>query len=335
MVRIIGRAGRLAAMSVASDEPEGEREGVESRQWLDRLIASHGGTVHRYCAAMLGEDEAVAMVPLVFAHVYEHAEAGTDPEALRGVVHAVARNRCIQRSREGGRAPQGPREWKDRMEAWAVSGVSELRPIGRDVFALRQGLGLGWAELEEVCGVTRNRGVQRVCRAWRIAGLHATSGGRFAGEIETRRPVGRVLDEEPETWATIREEAEWYFDMRAAYRRAMARWVVFEGLAGEVWRTIEEAREEVREEERRGVEREAEKVARVEAERIAEAERTEAERVKAEAEREKAAAGGGFVSARDGDEEDGVKEGRSVSWWVAVGVGLAAVGLAARWLVGS
>lgn len=132
----------------AASDPSAAREAV------DRLMQAHGVEVYRYCVAMLGSEGAAAMLPTIFGHLKEHA-AEHEGQVERLVVLAVAHNRCIERSRTGGRPPTGQGLEEDASRV--VRAMAQLKPVGRDALLLRAVLGLRWSELERVCGVPTAR----------------------------------------------------------------------------------------------------------------------------------------------------------------------------------
>jgi DNA-directed RNA polymerase specialized sigma24 family protein len=291
-----------------------------SREAVDRLMAVHGAELYRYCVAMLGWEGAAAMLPTIFGHLQEHATE-LEPGGERLVVLAVAHNRCLERSRTGGRPAmaQGLAEALVR----AVRALNQLQPVGRDAVVLRSLLGLRWAELERVCGLPTTRMIMRVCRAWRNAAEVAA--GRPAGPGQ--RPAGRRLGDTPESWAAIRDDARRFVALRQALRQALEGYGPAAGWQQAAWERLVEEREDQR---RLAIERAAERVA-AEAERAAKA-AARAAAAEAEAARP---IGGAFTGAVDEDQaEDSTPPARARSWrWLMVGMVLALVGLAARWMV--
>lgn len=293
-----------------------------AREAVDRLMEAHGPEVYRYCVAMLGPEGAAAMLPTIFGHLQDHAAEHELP-LERLVALAVAHNRCVERSRTGGRAPTGQR--LDAEVARVARAIAQLKPVGRDAVLLRSVLGLRWPELERVCGVPTARMVERLSRGWRntgevVAGRPASIAGR---------PAGQRLRETDQAWAAIREDARRFVGLREALREATRSYVPPDGWRDEVWQRLEDAREDQR---RVAIERAAERAA-AEAARAAKAsEAAAAERAAAER------AAGAFVAAVDEDEaEDRTPvRSRGRGWglrWLGVGVVLALVGLAARWLM--
>jgi DNA-directed RNA polymerase specialized sigma24 family protein len=287
-----------------------------SREVVDRMMQAHGVELHRYCVAMLGWDGAAAMLPTIFGHLQEHATE-LEPGGERLVVLAVAHNRCIERSRTGGRpaAAQGLGEELVR----AVRALNQLQPVGRDAVVLRSLLGLRWPELERVCGLPSARMIMRVCRAWRNAAEVAA--GRPAGPGQ--RPAGRRLGETPESWAAIRDDARRFVALRQALRQALEGHDPAAGWQDEAWQRLAQEREDQR---CLAIERAAERAA-AEAERAARAAARAAEAAKP--------IGGAFTGAVDEDQAEGsTPPARARSWrWLMVGMVLALVGLAARWMV--
>jgi DNA-directed RNA polymerase specialized sigma24 family protein len=287
-----------------------------SRDAIDRLMRAHGADVHRYCVAMLGWEGAAAMLPTIFGHLQEHA-VELEPGAERLVALAVAHNRCIERSRTGGRPPPG--QGLPEQSARVVRAMAQLQPVGRDAVVLRSFLGLRWPELERVCGLPAERMLQRTCRAWRNA-IEAAA-GRPVGPRQ--RPAGRRLDETPARWEAIRDDARRFVALRHALRQVLEGYGPPDGWQAEVWLRLEQEREDQR---RLASERALERAA---------AEAARAARAAAAAAAAAEPSGGAFTGAVDEDQaEDPAPPARARSWrWLTVGVLLALVGLAARWLL--
>jgi hypothetical protein len=283
-------------------------------------MQAHGAEVYRYCLTMLGPDGGAAMLPTIFGHLQEQAaerEGGVD----RLMALAVAHNRCIERSRTGGRPATA--QGLTGEAGQVVRGFAQLKPVGRDAIVLRSVLGLRWTELERVCGVPSARMIERVCRAWR--NVAEVAAGRSAGPGQ--RPAGRRLGETDEAWAAIRADARRIVALRQALRELARGRVTADGWQGEVWQRLAHEREDQR---RVALERAAERAAAEAArEARAAAERAAAEQAAVEP------VGGAFNAAVDEDEAEapaptvGLRRWR----WLAMGVVLAVIGLAARWLM--
>lgn len=295
-----------------------------AREAVDRLMEAHGLDVYRYCVAMLGPEGAAAMLPTIFGHLQEHA-AEHELQVDRLVALAVAHNRCIERSRTGGRPPSG--QGLAGEVAKVVRAVGHLKPVGRDAMLLRAVLDLRWPELERVCGVPTARVIERLCRGWRNAG--EVVAGRTAGLAG--RPAGQRLGPTDAAWAAIRDDARRFVALRETLREVTRSYAPPAGWQAQVWQRLDEEREDQR---RLAIERAAERAA-AEAARAARAAALASEAAAAErAAAERAA--GAFVAAVDEDQAEDhtplARRGRS--WrWLGVGVVLALVGLAARWLM--
>lgn len=296
-----------------------------SREAVDRLMQAHGVEVYRYCMAMLGR-EGAALLPTIVGHLQEHAaERGVE----RLTALAVAHNRCIERSRTGGRPPSG--EGLLGEPARVVRALAQLKPVGRDAVVLRSVLGLRWSELERVCGVPSERMLERVCRAWRNAAEVAA--GRSVGPGQ--RPAGQRLGEANEAWAAIREDARRFVALRRALREAVLGQAPTAGWHDDLWQRLEQQREEQRRlASQRAAERAAAQAAHAAkvAARAAEAERAAS---LPSAGASAGAPAGPFTAAVDEDEAEASDPPvRARAWrWLTVGVVLALVGLAARWMM--
>jgi len=297
--------------------PDTQAPDPAAREAVDRVMQAHGVEVCRYCVAMLGPDGGAAMLPTIFGHLQDHA-AEHAYQVERLVALAVAHNRCIERSRTGGRPPTGQGLEDDAGRV--VRALAQLKPVGRDAVLLRSVLGLRWAELERVCGVPTDRMLERVCRGWRNTAEAAA--GRTVGPGQ--RPPGRRLGEGDEDWAAIREDARRFVALRGALRQATLQPAPAEGWQDEVWQQLAQAREDQR---RLAIERAAERAA-AEAARAAKAAARASEAAAAEP------TGGAFTAAVDEAEAEEAPAPRTRSLrWLTVGVVLALVGLAARWLM--
>jgi DNA-directed RNA polymerase specialized sigma24 family protein len=293
-----------------------------AREAVSRLMQAHGAEVYRYCVAMLGPEGAAAMLPTIFGHLQEHAAAHDHP-VERLMALAVAHNRCIERSRTGGRPQSG--QGQEGEVGRVLRAFAQLKPVGRDALLLRSVLGLRWSELERVCGVSTVRMIERVCRGWRNTAEVAA--GRSAGP-GLRPPPGRRLGEADEAWAPIREDAQRFVALRRALREVTLAPAPAEGWEDDVWQRLEQEREDQRHVAlERAAERAAAEAARAAKEAARSSEAAAAERAAAER------AAGAFTSSVDEDEaEDPAPRARSLRW-LGVGVALALVGLAARWLM--
>ncbi|MCX4241661.1 hypothetical protein [Paraliomyxa miuraensis] len=289
---------------------------------MERLLAEHGPELYRYCVAMLGTEGARALLPTILGHLQDHAhelEAGSE----RLVVLAVGHNRCLERSRTGGRPPNG--QGLSAVQANAVRALAHLRPVGRDAIVLRSLLGLSWAELERVCGQPSARLVMRTSRGWRNVGSVVEGGKIGPGQ----RPKGNRLSEDASDWAAIREDARRFVGLRNVLREVVEGYAPPDDWLEQAWLRLEEERREQQRQARvRAAERET---AAKEA-----AARAAAKEAQAEAAREAARPSGGAFSESSVDEEEHEAEApsrpRSLRWLV-LGVVLAVVGLAARWLM--
>lgn len=280
-------------------------------------MRDHGALLYRYCAAMLAVDGAEALIPTIVGHLQDHAdevEAGHE----RLVVLAVAHNRCMERSRTGGRPPSG--QGLAPVQARAVRALAQLRPVGRDAVVLRLLLGLRWSELERVCGQPTARLVMRTCRAWRNVALAVEGGQTGPGQ----RPKGKRLSEDASAWESIRKDARRFVGLRRVLREVIEGYEPPDDWQDQAWLRLEEERAE---QQRQARVREAERAA---------AEREAAERAAAasEAAEAKPSVGAFSASSVDEDEHEPEAPARPRSWrWIMVGVVLAVVGLAARWLM--
>ena len=302
-----------------------------SREELVRLMDAHGRGMYRHCVAILGKDEADELVPVIFAHVHD---VGATDEGVdeRTRLHAMTFNRCIARGRAGGGPAFHGVELQGRLEPLLVKAMLRLRPLGRAALVQRAVFGFPWSELETVRGAPTAQIVAQTCRAWRRLD-HFAIGELSAGEPPMQRPEGKPLSEDPEAWAEIRRDAQRFVDLREALRGVLARVHPADNWQDWIWEAIGDLEQQVieREEQKAAANRRAEQ--RVEEERAAE----EAAIAKAKADAE-AEAAGAFQGAVDDDDDrahDGAAEGggSGMGRLVAIGLGLAVIGVLARWLM--
>jgi hypothetical protein len=298
-------------------DPEVE-DRAASREAVDRLLEAHGVELYRYCTLMLGPDGA-ALLPTILGHLHDHAGQGVE----RLVALAVAHNRCIERSRTGGRPPSG--QGLQGPVAVAVRALAPLKPVGRDAMVLRSVLGLRWSELERVCGAPPARMIERVCRAWRNM-VEVAEGGTVVRPGP--RAAGRPLVATDEAFAAIRDDARRFVALRDALREAAARESPAPGWSAALWQQLELERQAQRHlAQERAAERAAAQAAR-------EAREARAAREAQAAERAASPPAGAFTSATSEAEAEDAAPPRARSLrWVVVGVALALVGVAARWLM--
>jgi hypothetical protein len=161
--------------------------------------------------------------------------------------------------------------------------------------------------------------VERVCRAWRNAAEVAAGGSASPGP----RPAGRRLADTDEAWAPIRDDARRFVALRQALREVTLGYEPEAGWREQTWQRLEQQREDQR---RLAIERLAERAA---------AEAARAARATARAAEAEAAArtAGAFTAAVDEDEAEAPAPPSRARRWLTVGVVLALVGLAARWLL--
>ncbi|MEX1367584.1 MAG: hypothetical protein AB1Z98_30930, partial [Nannocystaceae bacterium] len=252
-------------MSAGSEDPETEAtELPPPPAWLEPLAREHGDLLHRYCAAMVGDEAAVQVlatsVALVIEQIDPNDDAPLDLEARRQTVLAVAHNRCVDLGRAGGRPTEADIERGDPQGRAAMRALAGLRPIGRDVTILRQAMGLPWSELSRVCGQPRARLVLQTCRAWRRL-VHAAEGR--SGPAPLQRPSGRTLGEQPEQWASIRDDARSYVTLRQALREALQQ---LPGAPPGWEQRVGAARQRLRDEARAKQQQQAERIATRQAE---------------------------------------------------------------------
>ncbi|MCH9686624.1 MAG: hypothetical protein K0V04_34650 [Deltaproteobacteria bacterium] len=337
-------------MSAAADEPGGsaepdssvdgdpapeltdvaadaERDAVRAR--VTAMLQAHGDAISGYCVAMVGEDGARALWPTIFGHLEQRFSADMPVSERRLTAYAVAHNRCVQRCRTAktaGEVGMGPVGLLDPGEIRAIGGLAQLRPLGRDAFVLRMVLGLTWDELARVCGVERPRLMVRVNRAWRR--MAHLSDPRAEGPAPMERPPGSPLSDSASQWMAIREAGAELLLLRDKVRSVLARHGQEPGWCAAMWQQLDAQREhQLRTAQARAAEREAEAQARAAAQAEAAAEPRGGSEGVTQPEHD------GSVDGGLSSDEESEPRRRSLSWgWIAFGVALGVIGLAARWL---
>lgn len=331
-MRAASRRGRprlhCAPMTLASEQPA---EAVDARKAaVVALMDRDGAAVFRYCAGMLGEEEAAALLPVLLAHVCEHATAEATASERSVMLYTMAHNRCMHRSRNGGQAPTGA-GLDDDMQRKVERSLAQLRPFGRDALLLRSVAGLGWEDMATICAAPLHRLPNRVARAWRIVAHHAAEGGTNPAEAPLQRPRGRSVSRDAAAWAPIREDARAFVQYRQHLR---ARWADVqppEGWRARVWAVVEEER---RKEQERIVQAER---AAAEKQRLAEAQRRaaieQAQRAaRAEADARAQARRTRTQEALEAFRQQAAEPESSRGPWLAVGVAVLVAAVAVLWL---
>lgn len=228
-----------------SEAGQGSEQDLEGRpEVAQALLDAHGAAVCRYGMAMVGEPRMLEVISGVLGHIEEH---GVDVQASVGgpeaklTLYAVVHNRCVELSRAGVRPPRGEELSGD--EARVVRALASLHPVGRAVLVLRSVLGLRWSEMERVCGLPRDRLLNRVFVAWRRC--RRADGPEVVSKMSVgKRPKDRPLAERSEAWPSIRDETRQFVLLRNALRRVYAEppsgW--YEG----IWEQFERRRAEAR-----------------------------------------------------------------------------------------
>lgn len=210
------------------------------REVADRLLATHGPTLHGYVVAMLGPRDATEVFVSLFDYVEEqHAGlADASEEDARLSLHAVIYNRCIEHARS-----KGDRPVEDALvgeERRVMEVLAQLKPVGRDAIVRRVVAGTRWSELQRICGVPGKRMHMRTCRALRRV---ASFDGLPEGEASTVEPSS-AESEDGWQWSAIRRSAAVLVAFRSTLRRVCERWATPpEPWRTEIWARLDERRE--------------------------------------------------------------------------------------------
>ncbi|MEM9456912.1 MAG: hypothetical protein AAGF11_22225 [Myxococcota bacterium] len=220
------------------DEPELEGRPEAARA----LLEAHGAALCRYGMAMVGEPRMLEVMSSVVGHIEEHLvdfRASVEGPEARLTLYAVVHNRCIELGRARVPAPRG--EQLEGDEARVVDAIAGLHPVGRAVLVLRSVLGLRWSEMERVCGLPRDRLLNRVFVAWRRT---KRKDGPTVMSSVGERPKGEPFAERPEAWESIRARMREFVALRSALRRVYAE--PPPGWYGGIWEQLERSRAEAR-----------------------------------------------------------------------------------------
>ena len=170
---------------------------------LESLVAAHREAVYRYLCRIVGKaDAANDLTQEVFLRASRAGVPDTDDPGQRAWVFRIARNLALNHVRDGRRRPD-PVALVERGAAatqelriavrQALAGLPDL---DRDVFLLKESVGLSYEEIADACDLTPSAVRNRLYRA-RLALREALGGQveqRFRGGIRWTWDVKRFKD---------------------------------------------------------------------------------------------------------------------------------------------
>jgi RNA polymerase sigma-70 factor (ECF subfamily) len=158
---------------------------------IESLVATHRQGVHRYLCRIVGSaDTAHDLTQEVFLRASRAGVPGANDIGQRAWVFRIARNLALNHLRDSRRRPElvalVERGTAATQElAMAVrEALAALPDVDRDVFLLRESVGLSYDEIAEACGLTANAVGLRLHRA-RLALREA-----LGGQVDDRRSGG-------------------------------------------------------------------------------------------------------------------------------------------------
>jgi RNA polymerase sigma-70 factor (ECF subfamily) len=166
---------------------------------LEWLVAAHRQGVYRYLCRIVGRAEtAHDLTQEVFLRVSRASVPETGDAGQRAWIFRIARNLALNHLRDGRRRPE-PMSLVDRGTAatqelsLAVREALDALPaLDRDVFLLRESVGLSYEEIAAACDLTADAVRSRLYRA--RAALREMLGGHIAhrrsGGVRWRREEG-------------------------------------------------------------------------------------------------------------------------------------------------
>jgi RNA polymerase sigma-70 factor (ECF subfamily) len=158
---------------------------------IESLVETHRQGVYRYLCRIVGSaDMAQDLTQEVFLRVSRAGVPGTNETGQRAWIFRIARNLALNHVRDGRRRPE-PVALVERgipstqeLQMAVREALAALPEVDRDVFLLRESVGLSYDEIAEACDLTANAVGLRLHRA-RLALREA-----LGGHVDGRRTGG-------------------------------------------------------------------------------------------------------------------------------------------------
>ena len=158
---------------------------------IESLVAAHRPGVYRYLCRIVGRaDTAHDLTQEVFLRVSRAGVPETNDTGQRAWIFQIARNLALNHLRDGRRRPE-PAALVERgtaatqeLQLAVREALAALPDVDRDVFLLRESVGLSYEEIAEACDLTVDAVRSRLYRA-RLALREA-----LGGQVDDRRGGG-------------------------------------------------------------------------------------------------------------------------------------------------
>jgi RNA polymerase sigma-70 factor (ECF subfamily) len=163
---------------------------------IESLVAAHRQGVYRYLCRIVGKaDTAHDLTQEVFLRVSRAGVPETNDAGQRAWIFRIARNLALNHVRDGRRRPE-PGALVDRgtsatqeLQLTVRQALASLPELDRDVFLLRELVGLSYEEVAEACGLSESAVRNRLHRARltlrQALGTHVDD--RVSGGIQWKR----------------------------------------------------------------------------------------------------------------------------------------------------
>jgi RNA polymerase sigma-70 factor (ECF subfamily) len=155
---------------------------------IESLVAAHRQGVYRYLCRVVGRaDTAQDLTQEVFLRVSRASVPETNDAAQRAWIFRITRNLALNHVRDEHRRPE-PVALVERgssatqeLQTAVRQALAALPELDRDVFLLRETVGLSYEEIAEACGMTPAAVRSRLHRARRA--LRESLGGRVDDRV--------------------------------------------------------------------------------------------------------------------------------------------------------
>lgn len=156
----------------------------------DVLFAQHRDGVFRYLCRVVGRTEdARDLTQEVFLRVARAGAAPPPVDAERAWLFTIARNLALNHVRDSRRRPMQvdlvdrPGAATQELAAALRQALATLADLDRDVFLLRESVGLSYEEIAEACAITPDAVRSRLHRARQQLRAILTPGNQRTGEL--------------------------------------------------------------------------------------------------------------------------------------------------------